>query len=66
MAEKERCLLTASQLAEIFQLSRDEIYRLAKRGAIPGHKIGGVWRFELAKVKERTEQKNGLDSKALV
>lgn len=63
MAEKERRFLTASQLAEIFQISRDEVYKLAKRRAIPANKIGGVWRFELAKVMESTERKeNGLDT----
>ncbi len=59
-------LLTANELAEIFQVSRDEIYRLAKRGVIPAYKIGGVWRFELPQVKKRIRQQmerdNGFDS----
>jgi excisionase family DNA binding protein len=66
MTSAETRLLTASELAEIFQVSRDEIYKLAKRGTIPAYKIGGCWRFELPQVKERlkrqTERENGLDS----
>lgn len=54
MTSAEKCLLTASELAKIFQVSRDEIYRLARRGAIPAYKIGGVWRFELPEVKRKT------------
>lgn len=51
-------LLTASELAEIFSVSREEIYRLARRGDIPAYKLGGVWRFELPRVKESTSMEN--------
>jgi excisionase family DNA binding protein len=45
-------LLNASEIAEIFQVSRDEIYKLARRGIIPAYKIGGAWRFDLGEVKK--------------
>jgi excisionase family DNA binding protein len=65
-AMSEEHFVSASELAEIYQISRDEIYRLAKRGIIPAHKIGGIWRFCLPDVKRctssRRDDDNGLDS----
>jgi excisionase family DNA binding protein len=62
-------LLSASEIAEIFQVSRDEVYKLARRGIIPAYKIGGAWRFDLGEVKKnckcakrKREGGNGLDS----
>jgi excisionase family DNA binding protein len=37
--------LTAAQLAEILQVSRETIYREAKAGRLAGLRIGGTWRF---------------------
>jgi excisionase family DNA binding protein len=61
--------LTASEIAEIFQVSRDEIYKLARKGVIPAYKIGGAWRFDLGEVKKnckcakrKREGGNGIDS----
>ena len=38
-------LLTADQVAEYLKLDRETIYRKARRGEIPGIKIGKEWRF---------------------
>ena len=47
-------LLTARELAREISLSRDQVYRLARGGAIPAHKIGHEWRFSLGEVMELT------------
>jgi excisionase family DNA binding protein len=38
-------ILTASQVAELLQVHLRTIYKLARRGLIPGRKFGGGWRF---------------------
>ena len=38
-------ILTADQVAEFFQISRDMVYKLATRGELPGRKVGRIWRF---------------------
>jgi excisionase family DNA binding protein len=38
-------ILTASQVADLLQLHPRTVYKLVKRGYIPGKKFGGGWRF---------------------
>jgi len=38
-------LMTTKQLSEYLQLSERSVYRLLERGAVPGVKVGGQWRF---------------------
>jgi len=38
-------ILTASQVAELLQVHLRTVYKLARRGLIPGRKFGGGWRF---------------------
>ena len=38
-------IMTAEQVAELLQVSRDMVYQLATRGELPGRKIGRIWRF---------------------
>jgi excisionase family DNA binding protein len=46
MAQTERgAVLTISEVAEMLRLHPTTIYRLVKRGEIPGFKIGGNWRI---------------------
>ena len=37
--------MTAKTLAEMLQLSEEQVYRLAAAGTIPSYKIGGARRF---------------------
>jgi len=43
-------LLTASQTAALLQLHLRTIYKLARRGLIPGRKFGGGWRFSQSEI----------------
>lgn len=38
-------ILTASQVAELLQVHLRTVYKLARKGLIPGRKFGGGWRF---------------------
>jgi len=38
-------ILKAPDLAEYLGVARITIYRLTEKGKIPGHKVGGQWRF---------------------
>ena len=38
-------VLTAQQVADLFQVHVKTIHRLARRGVIPGGKVGRGWRF---------------------
>jgi len=45
-------ILTVKELAEHIKLTTVTIYKYVKVGAIPAHKIGGVWRFDKDQIDE--------------
>ena len=50
MAEPQDTVLTIDQLAEYLKLSKSTLYHLARRGDVPGQKIGRHWRFHKAAI----------------
>ena len=48
-----RQLLTADQLADRWQVSKAQIYRLARDGRIPAVPIGRYYRFRLSAIERR-------------
>ena len=38
-------MLTPLEVADLLQVSRDTVYRLAALGELPGRKVARVWRF---------------------
>jgi excisionase family DNA binding protein len=38
-------ILTAEQVAELLQIHVRTVYKLVRKGLIPGRKFGGGWRF---------------------
>ena len=50
-------VLTVSELSEYLRVHRSTIYRLLKKGQLPGFKIGSDWRFNIEAIdKWRLEQ----------
>lgn len=43
-----RNVLTVAEVAEILRVHSTTIYRLVKRGELPGFKLGGNWRINRA------------------
>jgi excisionase family DNA binding protein len=43
-------IITAEQVASMLQVHVRTVYRLARRGAIPGKKLGGGWRFSRGQI----------------
>ncbi len=46
----EREYMTASEVAELFGVSRYTIARLAKAGKIPAVRLGTQWRFKRSEI----------------
>ena len=38
-------ILTAKEVAELYALPLSTVYHLARRGILPGHRVGRAWRF---------------------
>jgi len=45
-------VLTVSELSEYLHVHRTTIYRLLKRGQLPGFRIGSDWRFSVEAIDE--------------
>ena len=43
---RPREIMTPREAAEYLNVHVRTIYRLARRGNIPGRKVGGIWRFK--------------------
>jgi excisionase family DNA binding protein len=48
----EAKVLTVSELSEYLRVHRSTIYRLLKKGQLPGFKIGSDWRFNVEAIDE--------------
>lgn len=59
-------VLTASQVAALLQVHLRTVYKLTRRGSIPGIKFGGGWRFSKAKILKMVAGDGGKDSRDLV
>ena len=44
----KKIYLSVDEVAEYFSVTPSTVYRLAQRGALPGLKVGGQWRFSEA------------------
>ncbi len=38
-------VMTASEVGALLRLASSSVYDLARRGVIPGHRVGRTWRF---------------------
>ena len=56
----EKTALTVREVADILSVDSKTIYRLAKRGELPGFKVAGSWRFMRVDIDKWIEmQKTG-------
>ena len=51
-APHNRVYLTVEDVAERFHVNVTTVYRLAKRGRLPGFKVGNQWRFSATRLDE--------------
>ena len=45
-------VMTAAEVAELVRIPVSTVYELARRGQIPGHRIGRTWRFVRREIEE--------------
>jgi excisionase family DNA binding protein len=51
-------MLTAQELAVYLRVNRSTVYRLLKKGELPGFRIGSEWRFRIDEVNRWFKQRN--------
>lgn len=47
--------MTVKECAELLKISTTTIYRLVRKGNLPGAKIGNQWRFSRGLIKKHVE-----------
>ncbi len=45
-------VMTAAEVADLVKIPRSTVYDLARRGLLPGHRIGRSWRFVRQEIEE--------------
>jgi excisionase family DNA binding protein len=45
-------VMTTAEVAELIRIPTSTVYELARRGVLPGHRVGRAWRFVRAEVEE--------------
>ena len=45
-------VMTASEVGALLRLASSSVYELARRGVIPGHRVGRAWRFIRQEIEE--------------
>ncbi|MGC8834786.1 MAG: helix-turn-helix domain-containing protein [Armatimonadota bacterium] len=55
-------IMTTSELARYLKVSRAEVLRLARRGKIPGLRVGKLWRFKRYEVEKALSNSNSSGS----
>jgi excisionase family DNA binding protein len=49
-------IMTVEDVAEFLKLSKITIYKLVKKGQLPGFRVGNSWRFRRDKILEIVSQ----------
>ena len=57
-------ILTIREVADLLKINEKTVYKLAAASKIPGMKVGGSWRFDLATITSwiRTKAASGMDA----
>lgn len=53
-------MLTANELASYLRVNRSTVYRLLKKGELPGFRIGSEWRFQIEEVNRWLKARGAL------
>ena len=53
-------ILTTDQVAKLLQVHQKTVYKLVKEGKLPGHQIGGSWRFSRNRILEIFNMPNSI------
>ena len=59
MTKPSDAVLSIDELADYLKLSKSTLYHLARRGDVPGQKIGRHWRFHKAAIDKWLGQHPG-------
>jgi len=55
-------IMTVEEVADFLKLSKITIYKLVKKGQLPGFRVGNSWRFRKDKILDIiSKQSAGLD-----
>ena len=61
--KKDTQIMTVEEVADFLKLSKITIYKLVKKGQLPGFRVGNSWRFRKETVLEIISQQTDTDSK---
>jgi excisionase family DNA binding protein len=60
----ETKVITIGELCQYLRIHRSTVYRLLKKGQLPGFKIGSDWRFNVEAIDQWRNQGGAIDAKS--
>lgn len=52
ITDRRPTIMTVKEVAKYLRMHMTSVYRLAKAGALPAHRVGGSWRFKKGEIEE--------------
>ena len=57
-------IMTVEEVAEFLKLSKITVYKLVKKGQVPGFRVGNSWRFRKEDIVEIISRQNSAGSES--
>ncbi|MEW5768251.1 MAG: helix-turn-helix domain-containing protein [bacterium] len=52
ITDRRPTIMTVKEVAKYLRMHMTSVYRLAKAGRLPAHRVGGSWRFKKGEIEE--------------
>lgn len=52
ITDRRPTIMTVKEVAKYLRMHMTSVYRLAKAGVLPAHRVGGSWRFKKGEIEE--------------
>ncbi|MDI6794386.1 MAG: helix-turn-helix domain-containing protein [bacterium] len=60
ITDRRPTIMTVKEVAKYLRMHMTSVYRLAKAGILPAHRVGGSWRFKKAEIEEWLKNRSNI------
>lgn len=60
ITDRRPTIMTVKEVAKYLRMHMTSVYRLAKAGVLPAHRVGGSWRFKKTEIEEWLKNRSNI------